>query len=292
MTAGEAPDLPPLREVIRRHRLSARRALGQHFLLDQNLIARIARAAGDLTGCTVIEVGPGPGGLTRSLLAAGARRLIAVEKDPRCVEALRELAAVYAPRLTIVEADALAVDVAALAPPPRRIVANLPYNVATPLLIGWLHRARDVASLTLMFQKEVADRLTAAPGEAAYGRLTVIARWLCEVRFEFGVDSRAFTPPPKVASAVVTLIPRAAPLAEADREALEAVTRAAFGQRRKMLRGSLRGLGLDPAALGLDPTRRAEDLGIEEFCVLARAFAASRAGGPRPAAAPEAETGR
>jgi 16S rRNA (adenine1518-N6/adenine1519-N6)-dimethyltransferase len=273
--------------VIRRHRLSARRALGQHFLLDQNLTARIARAAGDLTGCTVIEVGPGPGGLTRSLLAAGARRLIAVEKDPRCVEALRELAAVYAPRLTIVEADALAVDVAALAPPPRRIVANLPYNVATPLLIGWLHRARDVASLTLMFQKEVADRLTAAPGEAAYGRLTVIARWLCEVRFEFGVDSRAFTPPPKVASAVVTLIPRAAPLAEADREALEAVTRAAFGQRRKMLRGSLRGLGLDPAVLGLDPTRRAEDLGIEEFCMLARALAANRDGRPPPSAAPE-----
>lgn len=288
MSDPAPPDLPPLREIIRRYDLAARRSLGQHFLLDLNLTARIARAAGNLSTCSVIEIGPGPGGLTRSLLAAGAARVHAIEKDSRCVAALAELAEVYPGRLVVVEADALSVDAASLAPPPRRIVANLPYNVATPLLIGWLRRIEDFASLTLMFQKEVADRLTAPPGSPAYGRLSVIAQWRTRPRFDFNVDARAFTPPPKVASAVVTLEPRTAPLAPASFAALERVTAAAFGQRRKMLRGSLKSLGLDPAAAGIDPTRRAEDLSVEEFCALARLL---QAGAPQAGSAPAATPG-
>lgn len=262
--------LPPLREVIRRHGLAAKRSLGQHFLLDLNLTARIARAAGDLTGCSVIEIGPGPGGLTRSLLAAGAHAVVAVEKDPRCVEALAELAALHPRRLAIVQADALGLDPAEIAPPPRRIVANLPYNVAVPLLLGWLRRIEAIQSLTLMFQKEVADRLVARPGDPAYGRLSVITQWLTEVRFEFNVDARAFTPPPKVTSAVVSLVPRPEPLAPAAFSTLERVTAAAFGQRRKMLRGSLKALGIHPEAAGIAATRRAEELSVQEFCALAR----------------------
>jgi 16S rRNA (adenine1518-N6/adenine1519-N6)-dimethyltransferase len=269
MTAVDVP-LPPLREVIRRHDLAAKRGLGQHFLLDLNLTARIARAAGDLGACSVIEIGPGPGGLTRSLLAAGARSLMAVEKDTRCIEALGDLAAAYSGRLVVVEADALGLDLARLTLPPRRIVANLPYNVAVPLLLGWLRQIGEFVSLTLMFQKEVADRLTAAPGSSAYGRLSVITQWLTRPRFEFNVEARAFTPPPKVTSAVVTLEPRPAPLAPAGFAALERVTAAAFGQRRKMLRGSLRKLGIDPEAAGIAATRRAEELSVEEFCALAR----------------------
>jgi 16S rRNA (adenine1518-N6/adenine1519-N6)-dimethyltransferase len=265
-----ADDLPPLREVITRHGLDARRRLGQHFLLDLNLTARIARAAGPLTDVSVIEIGPGPGGLTRSLLAAGAARVICIEKDPRCVRAITELAAAYPERLQVIEADALELDLRALAPPPRRIVANLPYNVATPLLIGWLAQASDFQGFTLMFQKEVADRLSARPGTPHYGRLSVIAQWLCHVQIEFSVDSRAFVPPPKVTSAVVTLTPRPEPLAAADMRALERVTAAAFGHRRKMLRGSLKAIGIDAADAGIDPTRRGEDLAIEEFCALAR----------------------
>ncbi|MGF1640032.1 MAG: 16S rRNA (adenine(1518)-N(6)/adenine(1519)-N(6))-dimethyltransferase RsmA [Rhodospirillales bacterium] len=276
MTGAAALGLPPLREVIARHGLDARRSLGQHFLTDLNLTDRIARAAGDLTGVAVIEVGPGPGGLTRSLLAAGAPLVVAVEKDARCVAALNDLAVAFADRLRVVEADALTVDVRALAPPPRKIVANLPYNVGTPLLLGWLRDAGAFAGLTLMFQKEVADRLTARPGERTYGRLSVIAQWLCDVRHDFNVDARAFVPPPKVGSAVVTLVPRPRPLAEAAWATLEAVTAAAFGQRRKMLRGSLRALGLDPADCGIDPTRRAEELSVEEFCALARTLAERR----------------
>ena len=266
--------LPALRDVIARHRLAADRRLGQHFLLDLNLTRRIVRAAGAVTDGTVIEIGPGPGGLTRSLLEAGAC-VIAVEKDRRCVEALGPLMAAAGGALTVIEADAMTIDVRTLAPPPLRIVANLPYNVATPLLIGWLRDASDFAGLTLMFQKEVADRLAARPGTAAYGRLSVIAQWRCDVCTVFAVDARAFTPPPKVASAVVTLTPRPAPLAKAEWGALERVTAAAFGQRRKMLRGSLRALGLDPAAVGIAPTRRAEELDVEEFCRLARLLAAS-----------------
>jgi len=267
--------LPPLREVITRYGLAAKRSLGQHFLLDLNLTARIARAAGDLTCCSVIEIGPGPGGLTRSLLAAGARAVVAVEKDARCIEALAELLALYPQRLAVVAADALTVDPAAIAPPPRRIVANLPYNVAVPLLLGWLRQITAFASLTLMFQKEVADRLVAAPGSAAYGRLSVITQWLAQPRFEFNVDARAFTPPPKVTSAVVTLLPRPQPLVPADFAAMERVTAAAFGQRRKMLRGSLKTIGLDPMAAGIDPTRRAEELSVSEFGALARLLAAT-----------------
>lgn len=265
--------LPPLREVIARFELKPKRSLGQHFLLDTNLTDRIARAAGDLHGVNVIEIGPGPGGLTRSLLAAGAERVVAVEKDPRCVAAIVDLARAFPSRLGVVEADALECDICALTPAPRRIVANLPYNIAAPLLVGWLRVVHALLGMTLMVQKEIADRLVAAPRSADYGRLTVIAQWLCAVRREFNVDRNAFTPPPKVTSTVVTLTPRPAPLAAAPWKALEQVTAAAFGQRRKMLRGSLKGLGLDPGSVGIDPMRRAEELSVAEFCALARLHA-------------------
>lgn len=266
--------LPPLRQVIARHGLTARRKLGQHFLLDLNLTARIARAAGDLTSTNVVEVGPGPGGLTRALLAAGAAQVVAVERDTRCIAALAELAAVYPGRLRVVEGDAQTIDPADLVTPPRRVVANLPYNIGVPLLLSWLGRAADYAGLTLMFQKEVADRLVARPGGKDYGRLSVMAQWLCEVRREFNVDRRAFTPPPKVASSVVTLVPRPRPLAAANMADLERVTAAAFGHRRKMLRSSLKTLDLDLQRLGVDATARAEELTVEQFCALARALAA------------------
>ena len=268
------PALPPLREVIVRHGMNARHKLGQHFLLDLNLTSRIARSAGKLQGVSVIEIGPGPGGLTRSLLDAGAERIVAIEKDRRCVAAITELAAAYPDRLWVIEADALNVDVRALAPAPRKIIANLPYNVGTPLLLKWLNHARDFDRFTLMFQKEVADRLVAQPGTRAYGRLSVVAQWLCETQREFNVDCQAFTPPPRVASTVITLIPRIEPLAAARLQDLEAVTAAAFGHRRKMLRGSLKALGLDPATVGIDPRRRAEELSVKEFCALARLRAA------------------
>jgi len=259
--------------VIARHGLTARRKLGQHFLLDLNLTARIARAAGDLAATNVVEVGPGPGGLTRALLEAGAAQVVAVERDPRCIAALEELAAIYPGRLKVVEGDARAIDPVDLVAPPRRIVANLPYNIGVPLLLSWLGRAADYAGLTLMFQKEVADRLVGRPRSKDYGRLSVMVQWLCEVRREFNVDRHAFTPPPKVASSVVTLVPRRLPLAQANMADLEQVTAAAFGQRRKMLRTSLKPLGLDPQSLGLDPTARAEELTVEQFCILARALA-------------------
>ena len=271
------PPLPPLRDVIARHGLAARKSLGQNFLLDLNLTARLAPAAGPLADCTVLEVGPGPGGLTRALLAAGARQVVAVERDDRCVAALADLADAYPGRLTIVAADALTVDEDTLIAGPARVVANLPYNIATALLLKWLRHPRRFASYTLMFQKEVAERLAAPPGGKAYGRLSVLTQWLCEVRLLFDVNPRAFTPPPKVTSTVVGLTPRPAPLAPADPAALEAVTAAAFGQRRKMLRAALRGLTADPerllAAAGIAPTRRAEELTVAEFCALARAFA-------------------
>ncbi len=257
--------------MIARHVLRARNSLGQNFLLDLNLTARIARAAGAGPDMTALEIGPGPGGLTRALLDRGAA-VIAVETDVRCLAALEEVGAAHPGRLTLIHADALAVDLPALAPPPRRIVANLPYNVATPLLLRWLGETGAYESLTLMFQKEVADRLAAGPGGKAYGRLSVLVQWLCEVRREFNVDRAAFTPPPRIMSSVVTLTPRPRPLAPARRGALEKVTQAAFGQRRKMLRASLRPLGLDPDALGIVPTLRAEDLPVEDFCALARAL--------------------
>jgi 16S rRNA (adenine1518-N6/adenine1519-N6)-dimethyltransferase len=271
--------LPPLREVIAKHGLGARKSLGQHFLFDLNLTGRIARAAGDLAVGTTIEVGPGPGGLTRALLAVGAGKVIAIERDARCLDALAEIAAAYPGRLEVVEGDALETDAATLGTAPRRIVANLPYNVGTPLLIGWLKQAAASESLTLMFQKEVADRLAAAPRDDAYGRLSVIAQWRCKVKPQFNVAREAFVPPPNVASTVVRLEPYAEPLAPARMEALERVTAAAFGQRRKMLRSSLKSLG-DAAALldaaGLDGAMRAEEVDIAGFCALARAVDAAR----------------
>ena len=272
-----APDLPPLREVIARHGLSARKSLGQHFLLDANLTGKIARAAGELGDGCVIEIGPGPGGLTRALLAAGAARVIAVEKDPRCVAALQELAAAFPERLEVVADDALEVPLGGLGRPPRQVVANLPYNVATALLVAWLaeiaERPDCVARLTLMFQKEVAGRLAAAPRSKDYGRLSVITQWLAEVALLFDVPARAFTPPPKVTSTVVRITPRPSPLYPASRAALERVTAAAFGQRRKMLRQSLKSLGVDTAELiagaGVAETARAEELDLAAFCRLA-----------------------
>jgi 16S rRNA (adenine1518-N6/adenine1519-N6)-dimethyltransferase len=278
-SAGDG--LPPLREVIRRHGLVARKSLGQNFLLDLNLTARIARAAGPLDGVTVLEIGPGPGGLTRALLTLGAKRVIAVERDQRAVAALAEVAAHYPGRLDIVEADALAFDPRPhLLGGPVRIVANLPYNIATALLVSWLSVEPWppwYEAAVLMFQREVADRIVSAPGSRSYGRLSVLAGWRCESRILFDIAPTAFVPPPKVTSSLVHLLPRAKPLA-CDRQVLERVTAAAFGQRRKMLRQSLKSLGVDTAALiaaaRLDPTARAEDIPVDGFVALARALAA------------------
>jgi 16S rRNA (adenine1518-N6/adenine1519-N6)-dimethyltransferase len=271
-----ADGLPPLRDVIARHGLTAKKALGQNFLLDLNLTRRIARAAGPLAGATVIEVGPGPGGLTRALLAEGAARVVAIERDPRVLPALAEIAAAYPGRLEVVAADALALDFAALVAGPARIVANLPYNIATPLLTGWLTLEPwppAFESFTLMFQREVAERIVARPGDKAYGRLGVLAGWRTDARILFNVDRSAFTPPPKVTSSVVALRPRPVDPAIVV-GALEAVTRAAFGQRRKMVRQSLRSLGapLDRllAVAGLAGDERAEDLPVEAFLAMAK----------------------
>jgi 16S rRNA (adenine1518-N6/adenine1519-N6)-dimethyltransferase len=277
--------LPPLRDVIRRHGLIARKSLGQNFLFDLNLTERIARAAEPLAGTTVFEVGPGPGGLTRSLLALGAARVIAVERDERAIAALEEIAAHYPGRLEIISADALTFDPrthlnAAMA----RIVANLPYNIATPLLISWICAEPwppwfDRA--VLMFQREVAERIVAAPGSKTYGRLSVLVQWRCETRILFDVNPSAFVPPPKVTSSILQVVPRSKPM-PCDRRILESVTKAAFGQRRKMLRQSLRSLDADLPSLfgstGLDPTARAEDIPVEGYVALAEAFAAQRAG--------------
>lgn len=283
---AQIDDLPPLRDVIQRFGLDARKSLGQNFLLDLNLTSRIARSAGDLTETTVVEVGPGPGGLTRALLAAGAKRVVAVERDDRCLAALAEIAAHYPGRLEVVLGDALAVDLAALAGEPARIVANLPYNVATPLLVGWL-RAEPWPpwwiSATLMFQREVAERIVAAPKSEAYGRLGVLAGWRSEARILFEVGPKAFVPPPKVTSAIVHLVPRREPLA-CDPDRLERVVAAAFGQRRKMLRSSLRGLVPDAEALlaraGIEPTRRAEEIDVAGFVAITRAIDSVPAGVP------------
>jgi 16S rRNA (adenine1518-N6/adenine1519-N6)-dimethyltransferase len=275
-------DLPPLREVIRRHDLVARKSLGQNFLLDLNLTARIARAAGPLNNVTVIEVGPGPGGLTRALLAEGARRVIAVERDPRAIAALQEIAARYPGRLDVFEADALAFDPRPhLAGETARIVANLPYNIGSVLLVGWLTAQPwppFYDRLVLMFQREVAERLVAEPGSRNYGRLSVLAQWRTQPRILFDIAPTAFVPQPKVTSSVVELLPRDAPL-PCDLRALEKVTQAAFGQRRKMLRQSLRSLGGDPLRLlseaGIAETERAENVDVAGFVRLASAFRAS-----------------
>jgi 16S rRNA (adenine1518-N6/adenine1519-N6)-dimethyltransferase len=276
-------DLPPLREVIRRHDLKPRKSLGQNFLLDLNLTARIARAGGPLDGVTVVEVGPGPGGLTRALLAEGAARVIAVERDERAVAALGEIAARYPDRLTVIAGDALELGPRPLlGKGPVRVIANLPYNIATALLVRWLSVEPWPPwydSLVLMFQREVAERIVAPPGSKTFGRLSVLAGWRTEAKILFDVSAAAFVPPPKVTSSIVRLVPRPAPL-PCDRRTLERVTEAAFGQRRKMLRQSLRTLGADPrpllAAAGIAETARAEDIPVEGFVALARAFAASQ----------------
>jgi 16S rRNA (adenine1518-N6/adenine1519-N6)-dimethyltransferase len=276
-------DLPPLRDVIRRHGLSAKKSLGQNFLLDLNLTGRIARAAGPLDGATVFEIGPGPGGLTRALLTEGARRMIAVERDQRAIAALEEIAAHFPGRLTIVAGDALEFDPKPyLDGGPARIVANLPYNIATALLISWL--TTDpwppwYDRLVLMFQREVAERIVAAPGSKTYGRLSVLAGWRTQAKILFDVHPSNFVPPPSVTSSRVELIPRPAPLA-CSRKMLERVTEAAFGQRRKMLRQSLKTLGIDPlpmlASAGIEPTARAEEIPVGGFVALARAFEAAK----------------
>jgi len=270
--------LPPLREVIARHGLSARRQLGQNFLLDLNLTAKIARTAGPLDGVTVIEIGPGPGGLTRALLAEGARKVVAIERDDRALPALAEIAAAYPGRLEIVAGDALATDYGALAEGPTRIVANLPYNIGTELLTGWLTAEPwppVFQSLTLMFQREVAERIVAKPGADAYGRLGVLCGWRTEARIAFNVGRENFIPAPKVTSAVVHLVPK--PVAPDVRvRDLEAVTRAAFGQRRKMVRQSLKATGVPVdkllAAAGLAGDERAETLPIAAFLAMAKAL--------------------
>ena len=271
---SQIDDLPPLREVLAAHDLDAKKALGQNFLLDLNLTQKIARTAGDLEGAHVIEVGPGPGGLTRAILSLGAEKLTVIERDERCLPALEEIASHYPGRLEIISGDALKTDFAALAGShPVRIISNLPYNVGTQLLVNWLlPRAWPPywQSLTLMFQKEVAQRIVAEAGDNHYGRLGVLAGWRTEARIAFDVPPQAFTPPPKVTSSVVHLTPRAEPLPVAA-AALEKVTQAAFGQRRKMLRQSLKSLGGEAllAKAGIDPTRRAETLSIAEFYTLA-----------------------
>jgi 16S rRNA (adenine1518-N6/adenine1519-N6)-dimethyltransferase len=276
--------LPPLREVIRRHGLTAKRSLGQNFLLDLNLTGRIARAAGPLEDVTVVEVGPGPGGLTRALLAQGARRVIAIERDSRAIAALAEIAAHYPGRLEVVGGDALEYDPAPhLRGGKARVVANLPYNIATPLLVRWLSAEPWPPwydRLVLMFQREVAERIAAPPGSKTYGRLSVLASWRTESRILFDIAPSAFVPPPKVTSSLVELVPRRAPLT-CDRRMLERVTEATFGQRRKMLRQSLKSLGVDPAGLlseaSLDPTARAEQIPVEGFVALARALEKAKA---------------
>ncbi|WP_334175832.1 16S rRNA (adenine(1518)-N(6)/adenine(1519)-N(6))-dimethyltransferase RsmA [Pseudoxanthobacter sp.] len=295
--------LPPLREVIAAHGLAARKSLGQNFLLDLNLTGRIARSAGDLERSTIVEVGPGPGGLTRALLACGARHVVAVERDERCLPALAEIAAHYPGRLTVIAGDALTTDLAAAAAAApgaeagglTQIVANLPYNIGTQLLLQWLEADPWPPwwnRLTLMFQREVAQRIVAEAGDDAYGRLGVLAGWRSRADILFDVAASAFTPPPKVTSSIVQLTPRAEPLA-CDGRLLSRVTAAAFGQRRKMLRASLKSLGHDSEALlaaaGLPPTERAENIPVAGFVALANALAALAPRRPAPAASPSPE---
>jgi 16S rRNA (adenine1518-N6/adenine1519-N6)-dimethyltransferase len=278
---AQIDDLPPLREVIRRHGLTPKKSLGQNFLFDLNLTTRIARAAEPLENITVVEIGPGPGGLTRALLALGARRVVAIERDQRAIAALEEIAARYPGRLDIVAGDALSVDPRdQLGPERARVVANLPYNIATALLVNWLTIEPWPPwydSLLLMFQREVAERIVAAPGSKSYGRLSVLAGWRTEAKILFDVARSAFVPPPKVTSSIVRLTPRREPLS-CDSKLLQRVTEAAFGQRRKMLRQSLKTLGVDAMALlaeaGIEPTARAEEIPVDGFVALANIFSA------------------
>jgi 16S rRNA (adenine1518-N6/adenine1519-N6)-dimethyltransferase len=276
--------LPPLRDVIATHGLSARKSLGQNFLLDLNLTAKIARQAGDVTACDVLEIGPGPGGLTRGLLSEGARRVLAIEKDPRCLSALAEIADAYPGRLTVIEGDALEIDPLAYLTPPIRVAANLPYNVGTELLVRWLTPPTWPPfweSLTLMFQREVAERIVAPPGSKTYGRLAILAQWRADARIVMHLPPSAFTPPPKVSSAVVHLTALPEPRFPAEAAVLNQVVAAGFNQRRKMLRASLKGIAPNIedllVAAGLKPTDRAEQIPLEGFCALARHVAAARA---------------
>lgn len=272
-------NLPTVKTMIDAHGLFTRKSLGQHFLLDANIIRRIASYAGDVRGCTLIEIGPGPGGLTRALLESEAAQVVVVEKDARCIPIMQELKNCVGERLQIFEEDALKLDLRQFASP-RKIVANLPYNVGTEMLLKWLSDIADdrtsYQSMTLMFQKEVAERITATHGSKSYGRLSVYAQWLCEVRYDMELPPGAFSPPPKVSSAVATLIPRTAPLFDVRKETLEKLLAKAFGQRRKMLRGALKGLVPDVEALlssaGIDPTLRAEQVDIHGFGRLAKAL--------------------
>lgn len=272
--------LPPLRDVIETHGIAARKSLGQNFLLDLNLTAKIARQAGDLTACDVLEIGPGPGGLTRGLLAEGARRVLAIEKDTRCMPALAEISEAYPGRLDVINGDALDVDPLAHLTPPIRVAANLPYNVGTELLVRWLTPKTWPPfwdSLTLMFQKEVAERITAQPGSKAYGRLAILSQWRTDAKIVIHLPPGAFTPPPKVSSAVVHLKALPAPRYEADAGVLSKVVAAAFNQRRKMLRSSLKNVAPNMEdrliAAGIKPTDRAEVVPLEAFCALAREVA-------------------
>ena len=273
--------LPPLRDVINRHGLRADKKFGQNFILDLNVTRRIARHAGDLTDCDVVEIGPGPGGLTRGLLMEGARKIHVIEADSRFIPALQEIAETYPDRINIIEGDALAIKPQELSEGPYRIVSNLPYNIGTALLTNWLDDGwqngawqPQFLSMTLMFQKEVAQRITAQANYKHYGRLAVLANWLCDADLAFELDRQVFVPPPKVTSAIAHLVPRAQPMADADPEILRKLTAAAFGQRRKMLRASLKRICSDPQALwveaGIDETARAEVLTIDDFCKLAR----------------------
>ncbi len=276
---GMIDGLPPLREVIRAHDLVAKRQLGQNFLLDLNLTAKIARLAGDLSQCDVLEIGPGPGGLTRGLLVEGARRVLVIEKDPRCIAALQEIAAIYPGRLGIMNADALDIDVTQQLPAPVRVVANRPYNVGTELLIRWLTPKLWPPfwqSLTLMFQREVAERIVAKPRGEHYGRLALLAQWRTDPKIVLTLPPEAFTPAPKVHSAVVHLTRLDFPRYPANEAMLTRVTAMAFGQRRKMLRSSLKALGPgiedQLRAVGIEPTARAEEIGLDRFCALSLAL--------------------
>ena len=272
-------ELPPLREVIATHQLSAKKSLGQNFLLDLNLTAKIARQAGDLSGADVLEIGPGPGGLTRGLLAEGARRVLAIEKDERCLPALQEISDAYDGRLQVINGDALEIDPLQYLTPPIKIAANLPYNVGTELLVRWLTPKEWPPfwqSLTLMFQKEVAERIVAQPGSKAYGRLAILAQWRADAKIVLDLPPQAFTPPPKVSSAVVHLTALPKPRFPADAATLSRVVAAGFNQRRKMLRASLKGVAANIEdhliAAGIQPTERAEQVSLEQFCALARSI--------------------
>ena len=274
---SQIDSLPALREVIAANDLSARKSLGQNFLLDLNLTAKIARQAGPLDGCDILEIGPGPGGLTRGLLAEGARFVLAIEKDRRCLTALHQISNAYPERLTVLEGDALSIDPLQYLTPPIKVAANLPYNIGTELLIRWLTPPQWPpfwTSLTLMFQREVADRIVAQPGSKAYGRLALLAQWRCDAQIVMSLPPEAFTPPPKISSAVVHFTALPAPRFPADPKVLERVIAMACNQRRKMLRSALKGLGPDIedrlVAAGLKPTERAEQVSLEGFCNLAR----------------------